>query len=306
MTITLTEQVAKNIIKKLIRGEDYRIEIVTLINAGFLQYTIDFFKKIIDAKLKNKDITIDWYKKEFLNKNLPAEDIAINSGLNKKTISNMYNSATKEIVIEASNEHYDTLYQTIQSLVDGEEGLNITLTLRFKGVSVDLNVAESLIVINTLAVKRAALRGGLWSTAGKRVEKPLMLTLCKLYGVTDKNYKIKVKSQIKTEEEFEREIDFYLTNKGKDYLCEVKLMGKGNPESADAVIARDSSVFVADKLSDTNKKQLNSLKVEWVELRDKEGYKRFKKTLENLGIPHTDFKGDANKELDKVFKEIFS
>src|SRR3989338_4986502 len=157
MTITLTEQVAKNIIKKLIDGEDYRIEIVTLINAEFLQYTIDFFKKIIDAKLKNKGIDLDWYKKEFLNKNLPAEDIAINSGLNKKTISNMYNSATKEIVIEASNEHYDTLYQTIQSLVDGEEGLNITLTLRFKGVSVDLNVAKSLIVINTLATFKSTL-----------------------------------------------------------------------------------------------------------------------------------------------------
>src|SRR3989338_7305945 len=102
MTITLTEQVAKNIIKKLMNGEDYRIEIVTLINAEFLQYTIDFFKKIIDAKLKNKDITVDWYKKEFLNKNLSAEDIAINSGLNKKTISNMYNSATKEIVNPSS------------------------------------------------------------------------------------------------------------------------------------------------------------------------------------------------------------
>jgi len=305
MTITLTEQVAKNIIKKLLNGADYRIEIVTLINAEFLQYTIDFFKKIIDAKLKNKGITIDWYKKEFLNKNLSAEDIAINSGLNKKTISNMYNSATKEIVIEASNEHYDTLYQTIQSLVDGEEGLNITLTLKFKGVSVDLNVAESLIVINTLAVKRAALRGGLWSTAGKRVEKPLMLTLCELYGVSEKNYKIKVKSKIQTDEDFEREIDFYLTNKGKDFLCEVKLMGKGNPESADAVIARDSSVFVADKLSDTNKKQLNSLKVGWVELRDKDGYKRFNKVLEDLGIPHKEFKGDANKELEKIFLQIF-
>lgn len=305
MTITLTEQVAKNIIKKLMNGEDYRIEIVTLINAEFLQYTIDFFKKIIDAKLKNKGITIDWYKKEFLNKNLPAEDIAINSGLNKKTISNMYNSATKEVVIEASNEHYDTLYQTIQSLVDGEEGLNITLTLKFKGVSVDLNVAESLIVINTLAVKRAALRGGLWSTAGKRVEKPLMLTLCELYGVSEKNYKIKVKSKIQTHEDFEREIDFYLTNKGKDFLCEVKLMGKGNPESADAVIARNSSVFVADKLSDTNKKQLNSLKVGWVELRNKDGYKRFNKVLEDLNIPHKEFKGDANKELEKIFRQIF-
>ncbi|MFH1053259.1 MAG: CfrBI family restriction endonuclease [Candidatus Woesearchaeota archaeon] len=306
MTITLTEQVAKNIIKKLMNGEDYRIEIVTLINAEFLQYTVDFFKKIIDAKLKNKDITVDWYKKEFLNKNLSSEDIAINSGLNKKTISNMYNSATKEIVIEASNEHYDTLYQTIQSLVDGEEGLNITLTLKFKGVSVDLNVAESLIVINTLAVKRAALRGGLWSTTGKRVEKPLMLTLCELYGVSEKNYKIKVKSKIQTDEDFEREIDFYLTDKDKDFLCEVKLMGKGNPESADVIFARKSDVFLADKLSDTNKKQLNSEKVGWVELRDKDGYKRFNKVLEDLGIPHKEFKGDANKELDKIFTKIFN
>ncbi len=306
MKMTLTEQVAKNIIRKLINGQDYRIEIITLINAEFLQYTIDFFKKIIDAKLKNKDITVDWYKKEFLNRDLPAEDIAINSGLNRKTISNMYNSATKEIVIEASNEHYENLYQTIKTLVEGDEALNITLTLRFKKVSVDLNVSESLIVINTLAVKRSALRGGLWSTAGKRVEKPLMLTLCKLYGVNEDNYKIKVKNILKTDLDFEREIDFYLCDKNKDYLCEVKLMGKGNPESADAVIARNSTLFVADKLSDTNKKQLNSLKVEWVELRDKNGYQKFEKVLTNLKIKHVDFKGDINKELDKILERVFN
>lgn len=57
--MTITEQVAKNIIKKLLRGEDYRIEVVTLINAEFLQFAIDFFKKIVDAKLKNKNITVD-------------------------------------------------------------------------------------------------------------------------------------------------------------------------------------------------------------------------------------------------------
>ena len=62
MTLTISEKVAKNIIVKLLEGKDYRIEVVTLINAEFLQYTIDFFKRIIDAKLKNKDITVDWYK----------------------------------------------------------------------------------------------------------------------------------------------------------------------------------------------------------------------------------------------------
>jgi DNA-dependent RNA polymerase auxiliary subunit epsilon len=97
--MTITEQVAKNIIKKLLRGKDYRIEVVTLINAEFLQFAIDFFKQIVDAKLKNKNITVDWYKKEFLNPALPAKDIAINSGLNKKTIHNMFNSSTKEIPI---------------------------------------------------------------------------------------------------------------------------------------------------------------------------------------------------------------
>ena len=305
MTMTLTKQVTKNIIKKLLNGEDYRIEIVTLIDAEFLQYTIDFFKKIIDAKLKNKYITGDWYKKEFLNERLSPDDIAINSGLNKKTISNMYNSARKEIVIEASNKHYETLCQAIQSLVDGEEGLNITLTLKFKGVSVDLNVSESLIVINTLAVKRAALRGGLWSTAGKRVEKPLMQTLCKLYGVSNNNYKLKIKSKTVNDTDFEREVDFYLCDDSRDYLCEVKLMGKGNPESEDAVVARNSDVFVGDKLSDLNKKQLNSRKVEWVELRNKDGYKRFSNVLKNLGIPYIDFKGDANNEIDEIFNEIF-
>ena len=303
--MTITEQVAKNIIRKLLKGEDYRIEVVTLINAEFLQFAIDFFKKIVDAKLKNKGITADWYKKEFLNPNLSARDIAINSGLNEKTIHNMFNSSTKEIVIDASNEHYDTLYEAIKNLVEAEHDLELTLTIKFKGVSVDLNVSESLIVINTLAVKRSALRGGLWSTAGKRVEKPLMQTLCKLYGVSNKNYALKVKGEEIKENDFEREIDFYLIEGKNQYKCEVKLIGKGNPESADAVIARDSKVFVADKLSDTNKKQLNSRKVEWVELRSDGGFEKFDIVLKNLKIPHIKLSNNIDKELDKVFKEIF-
>jgi len=302
--MTLTDQIVKNIVTRVIKSQDYRIEIVNLINAEFLQFAVDFFKKIALAKLDSKDITIEWYKREFLNENLPSDDIAINAGLNKKTISNMYNTATKNIVIEAANEHFESLYQSIQSLVEMEKEIDLTLTIKMKGVSVDLNVSESLIVINTLAVKRAALRGGLWSTAGKSAEKYLMLTLCKLYQVPENHYDAShfVKDKGK---KVDREIDFYLLNNGKEYLCEVKLMGKGNPESADAIFARKSDVFIADTLSQQNKNQAEELNVNWVALRDKDGYKKFGEILNKLDIPHKDYKGNLDVDLPRILEEIF-
>ncbi|MBC6414347.1 MAG: CfrBI family restriction endonuclease [Chromatiales bacterium] len=304
--MTLTEQVIKNIIKKLLKSEDYRIEIISLIDAVFLQFTIEFFKKIIAAKLNNQDITVDWYKKELLDSALPAKELAINSGLNMKTIVNMFNSGKKEIVINAADDHYDTLYNLIESLIDAEDGMELKLTLKFNEVSVELNVSETLVVVNTLAVKRAAIRGGLWSTAGKRVEKPLMLTLCKLYEVSSNNYRMHI-SNADHRDDFDREVDFYLLRGDAEFKCEVKLIGKGNPESADAVIARGSKVFVADKLSDTNKAQLNSLGVEWVALRDNNGFHRFATVLRKLKIPFTDnnFK-DVDSRIEQIFNEIFT
>ncbi|HON08457.1 MAG TPA: CfrBI family restriction endonuclease, partial [Verrucomicrobiota bacterium] len=210
-----------------------------------------------------------------------------------------------EIVINTSNKHYDSLYETIKNLVEIEHYLDLTLTIKFKGVSVDLNVSEGLIVINILAVKRAELRGGLWSTAGKSVEKPLMQTLCKLYDVPESNYTVKIKGKVIEDANFQREIDFYLIEGKNQYKCEVKLMGRGNPESADTVIARDGKIFVTDKLSETNKRQLDSLQVEWVELRSDDGFKKFESVLNNLKIPHKKLPQNIDKKLENIFKEIF-
>lgn len=301
--MTLTQQVTKNIVKKLIGGEDYRIEIVTLINAEFLQFAIDFFKRVAAAKLSNQDITVDWYKKEMLSLELTSDEIAIHSGLNRKTITNMFNSGKREVVINASYDHYDTLYQAIDDLTKVED-LNLTLHIKFNKVSVELDINESLIVINTLAVKRAALRGGLWSTAGKQTEGPLMLTLCHLYQVPKENYAVKLKAKRVRKGEVNREIDFFLIEGENTHKCEVKLMGKGNPESADAVIARDSKVFVADKLSNQNKAQLEGLGVEWVELRDEVGCNRFYEVLQNLNIPCEDFDGDIETRVEEILNEI--
>lgn len=302
--MTLTDKVTKNVIRKLLKSEDYRIEIVALINAEFLQFAIDFFKQIVEAKLQNKNISTDWYKAVFLCHDLPKDEIAINAGLNMKTISNMYNSGTKSIVINAAEEHYDTLVANIEKLAESDPDLELMLTIKFKGVSVDLNISESLIVINTLAVKRAALRGGAWSTVGKQVEKLLMLTLCKLYSVSEQNYESKfIRDHSK---DVDREIDFYLKNGTTKYRCEVKLMGQGNPESADAIFARHSDVFVADKLSDQNKSQADALHANWVELHAVNGYRRFKKALEVLNIPHQDFTGDLDNKLDEIFSALFN
>lgn len=219
--------------------------------------------------------------------------------MNKKTITNMFNSASKEIVIDASNEHYDLLYQSISNLIEAQPEIDLTLTIKFRGVSVELNINESLIVINTLAVKRAALRGGLWSTAGKRVEKHLMATLCKVFSVPFEHFD---QNAIPTSV---REVDFYLINGDIYSRCEVKMMGRGNPESADAIFARESDVFVADKLSDLNKREAERLKVKWVELRGENGYKRFGIVLQELGIPYKDFNGNLDEHLDLILADLF-
>ncbi|MDR2117077.1 MAG: CfrBI family restriction endonuclease [Planctomycetaceae bacterium] len=302
--MTLTDIVVKNIIKRLIKSQDYRIEIVNLINANFLQFAIDFFKKIVSAKLNSKNITIDWYKKSFMDSHLPSDEILINAGLNGKTIRNMYGSTTRSIVIDASNEHFEALYNSISELVKIEKEIELTLTIKLNSVSVDLNVSESLIVINTLAVKRAQLCGGYWSTAGKIVEKYLMLTLCKLYNINEKYYDAArfVKDKKK---KVDREVDFYLLKNNKKYLCEVKLMGKGNPESADAIIARNSDIFIADTLSQQNKNQCEKLNINWVALREPEGFRRFKLILEKLNIPYKDFNDNLDEKLETILSELF-
>ena len=299
--MTVTGAVIKNIIRKLISGQDYRSEIVTLLDAEFLQYVVDFFKRVACTKLENKNITVDWYKKELLCSNsLSKEEVAVHSGLNMKTISNMYNSTRKKIVLEASLEHYDTLYDAIDSLTE-QGDMDVALTIKFRDVSVNLNINESLVVINTLAVKRSALRGGLWSTAGKQVEKPLMATLCALFQVPQKYY------DQGNLPDSRRESDFYLFDEtGQGFPCEVKLMGKGNPESADAVYARSSRVLVANTLSDLNKAQMDANGILWVELKDTEDYKRFEEVLKALSIPYKSFTGDLQDALDKILPVILS
>ncbi len=297
--MNLSNVVIKRIIQKIVQGQDYRAEILSLINTTFVEYAIDFFGRVAQAKLRSAQIDDDWYKREFIiNPNLSPEEMMIHSGLNRKTVDNSFGSSRRNIVVQVAPEHYDTLHQAIHELAAASEDIDLTLTIKFRGVSVDLGITESLIVINTLAVKRAQLRGGAWSTLGKRVEKYLMLTLCHLFKVSPQYYTL---GSLTSEK---REVDFVLLGGDRQFFCEVKLMGKGNPESADAVVARDSHLFVADTLSERNKAQLQERGVAWVELSAPNGYQQFYAVLLAFGIPAQPFNGDLAAAVDAILPTL--
>lgn len=144
----------------------------------------------------------------------------------------------------------------------------------------DLSLNESLTVINSLAVRREQIRGGMWSTAGKQVEAPLMISLCLLHEVDKRHWRIAGRG------EFPHQIDFVLQSHGRQYLCEVKLMGKGNPESAKAAHAHNASLLVADRLSEKAIGTLDKHSIQWVQLAAPQGYTRFGDVLKEFNIEH--------------------
>ena len=292
--MTVTGLIIKNIIRKLLTGQDYRSEVLTLIDAEFLQFVVDFFKQIVKAKLNKESVTADWYTEEFLSSNsLSNSEVFVYSGTDTTTILN-----SQQIVLDTILKYHDALSDAFNSLGNN---LDMAFTIKFRGVSFGLNLNECLILFNTLAFKRSTLQDRLWSETSKQVEKPLMATLCALFQVPQKYY------DQGNLPDSQRESDFYLfDDTGKGFPCEVKLMGKGNPESADAVYARNSRVLVANTLSDLNKEQMDENGIFWVELKDTDDYKRFEHALNALSIPCKPFTGNLQEALDKILPIILS
>lgn len=272
-------------VDNLINGLDYRKDVISSINVSFFDFCLDFFKKVLNAKLNSQAIDLSWYKANFINNTLlSVNELLNNSGLNRKTVTNTYGTARRYVSLNIANDNIDYLESLLSNIDNGD--INISINLSYNEISVSLNLSESLIVINALATKKMAIRGGAWSSIGKRVEKPLIDKLCDLAGVPEENRDNRTFIRDR-ELSFDREVDYKLKSiEGKTYRIEVKLMGKGNPESADATIARDSDILVADTLSEQNKNQLTSRGTHYLELKNnKNVISDFKNILTKLGIP---------------------
>ena len=287
--VTFEKVVIHKTVENLLNGGDYREEVINEINIAFLDFAVDFFKKIVKAKMNVETIDIGWYKKNFINnENMDPAECAICAGINRKTVTNIYGSAKKEVILDVANANFEYLFNVINELeLSSDSDLALSIKIAYRGITAELSLTESLLVINALATKKIAIRGGAWSSIGKKVEKPLVDKLCELCNVPEQFIDNKVFHKDGTLD-YDREVDYKLIDRyGNVNRVEVKLMGRGNPESADAVIARDSQIFIADTLSEQNKNQLLALGIKYLELKNNKNIiANFKSILDELNIPY--------------------
>ncbi len=300
--MALSNNALQNVLRMILKSEHYRKAVIDQITDEFLQFTVQYFREIFLAKYDGKKIGMEWYRKYFLEGRFSTKETAIYAGLNDKTIRNIYGSSARNVVIEVALDYHNELINKVSALVNDDfSDVEINLTIKYNQASVDLTLSETLIVVNTLGVKRSQIRGGAWSGLGKKLELPLMLTLAKLYRVPSRHYAGKGLSGEG------RDVDFHFIDQSENrYLCEVKLMGKGNPESADAAIARETDIFIADTLSSLNREQLPQRNCHWVELRADEGYKKIFEVFTELDIPCVEFDGNLGQALDSIIPEVFA
>lgn len=274
----------QHMLRCLIRdGESHREAVFREINRTFLDAALAFFREVVEAKLRGEDLgEDDWYRSELIERpGLPKEAVAMHAGMPNKTVQNTYGTTRREAVLDVGLKNYESLQRTINELVAQRDSPSIVLTIKLGAVGVDLTLNESLIVINSLAIQRERIRGGKWSSAGKQLERPLMATLCLLYGVDRQHWRLAGPRDAKYQ------VDFVLRSGGRDYPCEVKLMGPGNPESAKAVHAQESRLLVADHLSTQAVESLDQAGIEWVRLAEPDGYQRFGRVLDRFNIERT-------------------
>ena len=56
--MTFGEEIIKSTVNKLTSGEDYRDEIINSVNVLFFDFSIKFFKQIVNAKIENHEINL--------------------------------------------------------------------------------------------------------------------------------------------------------------------------------------------------------------------------------------------------------
>ncbi|MFW9971909.1 MAG: CfrBI family restriction endonuclease [Candidatus Odinarchaeota archaeon] len=318
--VTVKREDIRQVVKSLMIGEDYREDFLAVLDTLYMEAYLDYFKKVVNKSSYQVQTGIEqftnneesdnisnkyrWYEELMLNEDLDKTDIALNAGINMKTINNMHNTTRKEVVKESAKKHFNELVEVMKQHEDDINQIDLKLNLSYDNTNVNFNTNEILIMINAMATIKSNIRGGIYSSLGQQIEKPLMLTLSKMLQVPEEYY------TEPDEYEDKRQADFHYFKTIEDdeiekINCEVKLMGKGNPESADAAMARYTHIFIANKISDTQKAELKENKILWIETQgNNKLLEDFSKILKELEIPNSPFNGKYTEHIDEYLDPI--
>ena len=290
------------VIRRLIEnGEDHRLAVEELINRRFFEWAVDFLRQVTAAKRLSDDTgAADWYSSVFLAHGVEKENISAYGAIPIKMVSNVYRSTKYEVVVDAARRNHSAMQRTLEELAALQDVQQVGLSVRVGDAAAALTLEESMVVLNALAVKRAHIRGSSWASLGTRAEVPLMETLCALFSVSKQYWRIGEPDDAR------HQVDFMLQRHGVQYRCEVKLMGRGNPEGFKAALVNDARLLVADRLSDQAITTLGKNKVAWVALGKPNGYRRFGDVLDSFNIPRKEPRSltQLNDILDDVLAEI--
>lgn len=294
-----TELVAR-VVRLALLGRDHRDLVVEQIDREFIRASRAFFNKVMQAKQTSSSATTNWYENMLIRDSVDSQELAWGAGTNLKTISNKHGSSRRELVLDEARHHLASFRRLIDDLFD--DSASVELALKNDASTVQLDNVETMTVLNALAVRRAGMRGGAWSSIGKQAEAPLMEALCRVFKVPEHRFSRRV-----DDDKARREVDFYLYRPvGRPVKCEVKLMGKGNPESADHTAARQTNVFVASTLSESTRNSLDENNIMWTELQTPFGLLRFQQTLGAYAIEHTPISEDeVAVSVERAVAETF-
>ena len=70
MAITLRRDTVAEVIRRVLSGGDHRDVVVDLVDAAFVSDALNFFEQVAVAKIRDRHITPDWYRDNFLSTRL--------------------------------------------------------------------------------------------------------------------------------------------------------------------------------------------------------------------------------------------
>ena len=280
------EKYIDKIIISVLKGNDYRPYVLATINKRFIDSVYSLLTKILEARKKNK--SSDWWISELVNNPLISKrELLWFTGLNNKTVTNMANTAKRNICIDLGNQNIESIKMLTREIEKMHDGLpSIEVRIKYKKEEIVLSEQESILLLNTISAMKLTIQGGAWSEVGKKVEKKLLFTIFELLGIPSKNY-ILVSDEMKKRGFVEnREIDGIILNDDlkKKIQIELKLLGIGNPEIGDEALARAVELFLVDRMTVMMIEEGKKKGVNIIELRDPNALSKIADFLKKQGF----------------------